>query len=265
MKEARARNPAITLYGLPWGFPAWLGEGDAKQRQGTALSKPSAKDGVPGGDAADYMVAWVGCAAKHNLTIDVLGVWNEMDDAFAADGVACAAAGSHTPAYVKLLRKRLDAAGHHATRLVAGDVHTWDPASKIAGDAALRGALYALCRHYPSTLSDADADASGMPLWSSEDYAADNSNEGGRCAARIINQNFVRGNMSATVMWNMLSAYYDWLQWANDGLMMARTPWSGAYEVRPPIWALAHTAQFARPGAKLLPPPPAGGAAAENA
>ena len=96
MQEARARNPQITLYGLPWGFPAWLGEGDAKQRQGTALSKPSAKDGVPGGDAADYMVAWVGCAAKHNLTIDVLGVWNEMDDAFAADGVACAAPRCHT-------------------------------------------------------------------------------------------------------------------------------------------------------------------------
>ena len=53
MREARARNPSILLYGLPWGFPAWLGQGDKKARQGTALSKPSAKDGVPGGDAAD--------------------------------------------------------------------------------------------------------------------------------------------------------------------------------------------------------------------
>ena len=101
-----------------------------------------------------------------------------MDDAFAAGGVA----------YLKLLRKRLDAAGHTATALVGGDVHSWDPAQKVAADPALRESLYALCRHYPSTQSDADADASGLPLWSSEDYAADNSADGGRCAARIINQ-----------------------------------------------------------------------------
>ena len=240
---------------MPWGFPAWLGQGNAKQRQGTALSKPSAKDGVPGGDTADYIVAWVGCAAKHNLTIDVLGVWNEMDNAFAADGVA----------YLKLLRRRLNVAGHKAVKLVAGDVHTWDPASKVATDAELRSSLYALCRHYPSTLSDRDADESGMPLWSSEDYAADNSADGGRCAARIINQNFVHGNMSATIMWNLLSAYYGWLQWSNDGLMLARTPWSGAYTVRPPIWAMAHTEQFVSVGARLLPQTVPGGSVADNA
>ena len=24
MKEAKARNPSIKLYGLPWAFPGWL-------------------------------------------------------------------------------------------------------------------------------------------------------------------------------------------------------------------------------------------------
>jgi hypothetical protein len=24
MKEARARNPAVKLYGLPWGEPGWI-------------------------------------------------------------------------------------------------------------------------------------------------------------------------------------------------------------------------------------------------
>jgi hypothetical protein len=97
MRAARARNPDILLYGLPWGFPAFLGDGDAKARQGTALSKPSAKDGTPGGDTVDYIVSWVGCATRHNLTIDILGVWNEMDSAFAASGVAyisCSDSGS---------------------------------------------------------------------------------------------------------------------------------------------------------------------------
>ena len=27
MKEATKRNPNITLYGLPWAWPAWLGFG----------------------------------------------------------------------------------------------------------------------------------------------------------------------------------------------------------------------------------------------
>ena len=28
MRQAKARNPAITLYGLPWGFPNWINHGD---------------------------------------------------------------------------------------------------------------------------------------------------------------------------------------------------------------------------------------------
>ena len=59
-------------------------------------------------------------------------------------------------------------------------------------------------------------------------------------------------------------SYYQWLQWSNDGLMMARTPWSASFTVRPPIWAIAHTTQFVTRGAKLLPPPIAGGCAADN-
>ena len=35
---------------------------------------------------------------------------------------------------------------------------------------------------------DPAAVQSGKPLWSSEDYAADNTGAGGRCQARILNQ-----------------------------------------------------------------------------
>jgi galactosylceramidase len=28
MTEAKKRNPDIVLYGLPWGFPGWIGEGN---------------------------------------------------------------------------------------------------------------------------------------------------------------------------------------------------------------------------------------------
>ena len=43
-----------------------------------------------------------------------------------------------------------------------------------------------------------------------------------------------------------------WLAWPNDGLMTARTPWSGYYSVDPPVFAAAHTSQFAAVGSWLL-------------
>ena len=37
------------------------------------------------------------------------------------------------------------------------------------------------------------------------------------CTARIANQNWVNGNMTATIAWNLIDAYYPWLQFSNDG------------------------------------------------
>jgi galactosylceramidase len=70
--------------------------------------------------------------------------------------------------------------------------------------------------------------------------------------ARIINQNWIGGQMTATIAWNLISSYYPWLAWSNDGLMTARTPWSGHYSIDPPIYSAAHTSQFAAVGSWLL-------------
>jgi hypothetical protein len=180
-----------------------------------------------------------GAAKSHNLTIDYLGSWNEMDAAFADAGAE----------YLKLLRATLDARGLHATKLVGGDVHSWvDPMCQTlvnGSDPDLTVAVSAIGKHYPSTTSTSLAVATGKPLWSSEDYAANNHGSGGRCQARIINQNWVNGNMTATISWNLISAYYRWLQWGADGLMTASTPWSGYCALPSPA---------ANPPSNQLPP-----------
>ena len=62
MQEARARNPDIQLYGLPWAWPGWVGGGHGSPW--TDLSLP-----------VGYIVDWLeGCKSVHNLTIDWIGV-----------------------------------------------------------------------------------------------------------------------------------------------------------------------------------------------
>jgi galactosylceramidase len=238
-KEAKARNPAIKLYGLPWSFPSWLAPHPTDKEDGT---DPLGQD--PNATAA-YVANWVKCAkSAHGLHIDYVGVWNEMDDSFGFFGIR----------YVKTLRDVLDAHGLHGTKVVAGDLHSWQPAAAFAWDAGVRESVAVLGKHYPGTLSEPDAVAAGVPLWSSEDAAVDSTSEaGGRCQARVINQNFVRGNMSATIMWNLVSSYYDFLPLPNCGLLRASSPWSGHYDVDPPVFAVAHTTLFVKPGDAILP------------
>jgi len=62
MKEAKARNPAVKLYGLSWGAPGWVGAGNYFSD-----------------DNILYHLNWLrGAKAAHNLTVDYVGVWNEQ-------------------------------------------------------------------------------------------------------------------------------------------------------------------------------------------
>ena len=56
MEQAKARNPNIKLVGLAWGAPGWIGNGNFWST-----------------DAINYLIAWLGCATSHGLTIDYLG------------------------------------------------------------------------------------------------------------------------------------------------------------------------------------------------
>ena len=84
MEQAKARNPNIKLYGLAWGAPGWIGNGNFWST-----------------DMINYLVSWLGCAKQHGLTIDYLGGWNER---------------GYNVSWYEQLRSALNANGYGASR-----------------------------------------------------------------------------------------------------------------------------------------------------
>ena len=61
MKEAKARNPAMVFYGLPWAWPAWVGAGKGSPWKNLTLP-------------VTYIVDWVrGAKERHGLDIAWIG------------------------------------------------------------------------------------------------------------------------------------------------------------------------------------------------
>ena len=93
--------------------------------------------------------------------------------------------------------------------IIASD-SSFSPISKsILDDAELAKAVGVIGAHYPGTYSSTSAVQTGKQLWASEDYSTFNDVVGGGCWARILNQNLVNGNISATISWNLIASYYD--------------------------------------------------------
>ena len=220
MEEAKKRNPQITFDCLAWGAPAWIGSGKFFSQ-----------------DMADYLVNFIqGAKREHGLTMDYVGIWNERP---------------YDTAWIKLLRKTLDQAGLGQVKIVATD-DKWGIVKDLLKDAELKNAISTIGVHYPHFKSPPEAQTLGLPLWSSEDGPWKGTWPAAMTLARTYNRNYIIGKMTATEIWSPVSSYYDNLPLPSSGLMRANTPWSGAFEVQPAIWATAQTTQFVQPGWKYL-------------
>jgi O-glycosyl hydrolase len=223
-EQAKARNPAIKLYGLPWAAPGWIDSGGNYWVQ----------------NSIDYLLTWLGCAGSHGLTIDYLGGRNEK---------------GHNIAWSKSLRSALNANGYTAVKVVADDSVGWKVADDMVADSTFKAAVDIVGVHYPcgyksaSTTcnSTANAVATGRPLWASENGSLD-VNSGAPALIRSITRGYLDGKMTAYLNWPLVAAITPNLPFATVGLAVAPSPWSGSYRLGKETWAIAQVSQFAAPG-----------------
>jgi hypothetical protein len=223
MKEAKKRNPEIILEGLQWGAPGWIGNGNFFSE-----------------DNAEFVSSWIkGMEEYHRLTIDYVGIWNEREP---------------DVEYIKLLRKVLDRNGLDQVKIDAGDLwqpqEKWEIADQMIEDAELREAVSVINAHTTAFIkffTPPNALKLDIPLWDGEAHAYGGDWYAAAEHARF-NRAYIYGRITKVISWSLISSYHDYLIVPNSGMMKANTPWSGYYEVQPPLWIIAHTNQFAKPG-----------------
>jgi hypothetical protein len=237
MEQAKALNPNIDLYGLAWGAPGWIGDSDPNNPdpgQGYFWST----------DMINYLVSWLGCAKSHGLSINYLGGWNER---------------GYNIAWYEQLRSTLNADGYSAVTIVGAD-SDWSIANDIDDTPAFAAAVGVIGSHYPCGGDGGSADtcsttsqalSSGKPLWASENGSQD-TDSGAPALIRSIVRGYTDADLTAYINWPLVAAIYPNLGYDTTGLMVANSPWSGAYEVGAETWATAQVTQFTEPGWQFL-------------
>ncbi|HEY3905734.1 MAG TPA: hypothetical protein VGM14_17635, partial [Streptosporangiaceae bacterium] len=230
-EQAVARDPHITLMGLQWSAPGWIGKSIW--------------------DSADikYVIEWLNCAGSHGLKIGYMGGWDEH---------------GYVKSWYEQLRAALDANGFASVRIIAADsfpgiryipARTWAVAAAAAADQKFKASLSALGAHdtcggptngYVCEVTPT-ARKLGLPLWESELGALRGSNAPINLA-RSINNGFIEAHMTGFMTWPMMAAMAPGLLNSDRGLIIADQPQSGWYQVDPITWAIAQTTQFTAPG-----------------
>ncbi|MEU5872180.1 galactosylceramidase [Glycomyces sp. NPDC047369] len=228
MREAKRRNPALSLDAAAWSAPGWIGGGEFWSQ-----------------DMADYYVSWVRLLRDvHGLDLDAIGCRNEK-------GVSLD--------FAKRMRASLDEAGFGSVLLHAFD--NWpddkfnfvdqlrrDPEAAKAIDVIGAHVMYGNDVHAPDEVR-AWAGAAGKPIWNTEDHVY---RSGFDCLIGIVecfNENYLRSGATKTVLWYDVAGVYPVEPYAVDpAMILAHEPWSGHYEVREALWGYAHYGQFTELG-----------------
>ncbi len=230
--EAKKRNPEIMLDALAWAAPGWIGNGEFYSQ-----------------DMADYYVSFIkGMKNYHDLQINYLGIWNEK---------------MYNVEWIKTLRRTLDERGLSDVKIVAADQNYNYLAivDDMKKDPELMAAISVVGDHYPEREnfnpgnqygSSTDAKALGKPIWNTEGGPWDGEWESVPYFAKMYNRCYIEGRMVKIITWSLISSYYANLSLPDSGIMRARMPWSGHYEIQPVFWTVAHTTQFAEPGWRYL-------------
>ena len=230
MEQAKKRNPHLKLYALAWGAPGWVG---------TFWSQKT----------IDYLIAWLGCARRHHLHIDVLGgTKNEGRGDMQYDA-----------GWTVALRSALRRAGFGSTRIVMSDAFDphahWTIAHDLGRNRALRRATSVVAVHdvcgYPTKgfgcSSTRAARRLGIPLWTSE-LGGIQGDEGAVPLARALIRGYATARLVGYLTWPIVSAMPSGLRDRDDGLVLADQPWSGHYRLRAITYAIAAMSWFTSPG-----------------
>lgn len=239
MKEAKRRNPDLTLDATAWSAPGWVGNGTFWHQ-----------------DAADYYVSWLqGLREVHGLEMDAIGCRNEK--------------GADLD-FARALRATLNASGFESVRLHAFD--HWPAEDKFAflddlvDDEVSRDAIDIVGAHVlsdrrpghpsgqtPQAVQDLLAQW-GKPLWNTEDHVY---LDGFDCLIGIVeclNESYVLSGATKTVLWYDIAGVYPVQPYAvQPAMLLAHEPWSGHYEVREALWGYAHYGQFTELGWYYVP------------
>ncbi len=238
MSEAKKRNPALTLDACAWGCPGWIGEGDFWSQ-----------------DMADYYAKWIkGLKTNYGLDLDAIGCRNER--------------GAVT-SWVKIFRRTLDADGLNHVRIHAfdnpGNSSMWDWIPQLRTDKELAASVDIIGNHTllmgPFSESVRQTiEQLGKPIWNTEEHVY---NGEGRffkddfdCALgamHFFNDDFIARGATKIINWYLVGSTYGIEPYADQPpALIARSPWSGHYTLKPIIWSYAHYGQFVRVGWRYI-------------
>ncbi len=235
LREAKRRNPALTLDAAAWSAPGWIDGG-------REFFSP---------DGADYYVSWLkGLRDVYGLELDAIGSRNEKGVSYD---------------FAKTLRARLDAGGFAKVKLHSFD--NWPDDTKfdfvkdLPKDAALRQSIDIISAHVNAPESTVPAwvretaASLGKPIWNTEQHVYVAGFDGALGIVQAFNRNWIDSGVTKIVNWYGIAGLYTLEPYSGvkEAAIRANWPWSGHYEINPQLWAYAHYGQFTAAGWTYLP------------